>query len=104
MDKTLYRKLVESHTVMRLDEENVLLYTDLHLMNEYTSPQAFAGRNELGLATSFPAQNVATVSHISPTHPEKIRIISDGAGQRNKPEYASVPTAARARLDRAAAQ
>lgn len=77
MDKTLYRKLVESHTVMRLDDENVLLYADLHLMNEYTSPQAFGGLNERGLKTLFPGQNVATVSHIIPTHAEKIRIISD---------------------------
>ena len=44
--QTLYRKLVDSHTVARLDEQNVLLFCDLHLMNEYTSPQAFAGLHE----------------------------------------------------------
>ncbi len=44
--RTLYRKLVESHTVVRLDEQNVLLFCDLHLMNEYTRPQAFAGLHE----------------------------------------------------------
>ncbi len=32
--KTLYQKLVESHTVAMLDEQNVLLFCDLHLMNE----------------------------------------------------------------------
>ena len=32
--RTLYRKLVESHTVARLDAEHVLLYADLHIMNE----------------------------------------------------------------------
>lgn len=77
MDKTLYRKLVESHTVVRMDDENVLLYADLHLMNEYTSPQAFGGLSERGLAVLFPGQNVATVSHIIPTHRAKIRIIND---------------------------
>ena len=41
--RTLYRKLVDSHTVAVLDEQNVLLFCDLHLMNEYTSPQAFTG-------------------------------------------------------------
>lgn len=41
--RTLYQKLVDSHTVEPLDADNVLLYVDLHLMNEYTSPQAFAG-------------------------------------------------------------
>jgi len=40
---TLYRKLVDSHTVAVLDTQNVLLFCDLHLMNEYTSTQAFAG-------------------------------------------------------------
>jgi len=78
MSKTLYRKLVDAHTVVRLDVDNVLLYADLHLMNEYTSPQAFAGLHERGLATLYPGQNVATVSHIIPTHADKLRIIADG--------------------------
>ena len=77
MSKTLYRKLVDSHTVAQLDEDNVLLYADLHLMNEYTSPQAFAGLDARGLRTLYPGQNVATVSHIIPTHADKFRIIED---------------------------
>ncbi|MEW7848762.1 3-isopropylmalate dehydratase large subunit [Massilia aurea] len=77
MTQTLYRKLVASHTVVQLDADNVLLYADLHLMNEYTSPQAFAGLAERGLTTLYPGQNVATVSHIIPTHPDKFRIIGD---------------------------
>src|SRR5690606_8667024 len=77
MSKTLYRKLVDTHTVVTLDQDNVLLYADLHMMNEYTSPQAFAGLEERGLKTLFPGQNLATVSHIIPTHPDKFRIIKD---------------------------
>lgn len=77
MSKTLYRKLVDAHTVVQLDADNVLLYADLHLMNEYTSPQAFAGLHERGLATLYPGQNVATVSHIIPTHADTFRIIED---------------------------
>lgn len=77
--RTLYRKLVDSHTVARLDEQNILLFCDLHLMNEYTSPQAFAGLYEKGRTVSMPKQNVAVVSHIIPTHPTDIRIISDPA-------------------------
>jgi len=77
--RTLYRKLVDSHTVAALDEENVLLFCDLHLMNEYTSPQAFAGLYEQGRGVPMPGQNVAVVSHIIPTHPGKIRVIADGA-------------------------
>jgi len=77
--KTLYQKLLDSHTVAMLDEQNILLYTDLHLMNEYTSPQAFSGLNDKGLPVPLPGQNVAVVSHIIPTHPVRSRIIADPA-------------------------
>jgi len=75
--RTLYRKLVDSHTVAPLDEQNVLLFCDLHLMNEYTSPQAFAGLYEAGRGVPMPGQNVAVVSHIIPTHPGRTRVIAD---------------------------
>jgi len=77
--RTLYRKLVDSHTVTRLDEQNVLLFCDLHLMNEYTSPQAFAGLHAQGREVAMPGQNVATVSHVIPTHPVAHRIIQEPA-------------------------
>ncbi|MFX1681010.1 3-isopropylmalate dehydratase large subunit [Mitsuaria sp. CC2] len=77
--RTLYRKLVDSHTVATLDAQNVLLFCDLHLMNEYTSPQAFTGLHEQGRGVPMPGQNVAVVSHIIPTHPvaPKLRVIAD---------------------------
>jgi 3-isopropylmalate/(R)-2-methylmalate dehydratase large subunit len=78
--RTLYRKLVDSHTVATLDPQNVLLFCDLHLMNEYTSPQAFAGLDERGRGVAMPGQNVAVVSHVIPTRPGGgIRIIPDAA-------------------------
>jgi 3-isopropylmalate/(R)-2-methylmalate dehydratase large subunit len=77
--RTLYRKLVDAHTVTRLDEQNILLFCDLHLMNEYTSPQAFAGLYEQERGVPMPGQNVAVVSHIIPTHPVKFRVIADSA-------------------------
>jgi 3-isopropylmalate/(R)-2-methylmalate dehydratase large subunit len=77
--RTLYNKLVDSHTVARIDEDNVLLFCDLHLMNEYTSPQAFAGLHEQGRGVLVPGQNVSVVSHIIPTHPTVIRVIADPA-------------------------
>ena len=77
--KTLYQKLVDAHTVTVLDQENVLLFCDLHLMNEYTSPQAFAGLKEKGYTVPVPGQNVAVVSHIIPTHHTSPRIIADPA-------------------------
>ena len=77
--RTLYQKLVDSHTVLKLDEENVLLFCELHLMNEYTSPQAFSGLDEKDREVLMPGQNIAVVSHIIPTHHEMPRKIADPA-------------------------
>ncbi|NGZ87669.1 3-isopropylmalate dehydratase large subunit [Duganella aceris] len=81
MPSTLYRKLVDAHTVARIDGQHVLLYADLHIMNEYTSPQAFTGLREQGRRVLRPAQQLAVVSHIIPTHPVNAaqRVIQDPA-------------------------
>jgi 3-isopropylmalate/(R)-2-methylmalate dehydratase large subunit len=52
-----------------LNAQNVLLFCNLHLMNEYTSPQVFAGLHDAGRGVPMPGQNVAVVSHIIPTLP-----------------------------------
>ncbi|WP_321926569.1 3-isopropylmalate dehydratase large subunit [Paraburkholderia guartelaensis] len=67
--QTLYRKLVDSHTVSIIDAEHVLLYADLHIMNEYTSPQAFAGLREKGLRVRRPRQQMGVVDHVIPSKP-----------------------------------
>src|SRR5450830_996517 len=78
---TLYQKLVDSHTVERLDADHVLLYADLHIMNEYTSPQAFSSLHDKARAVLRPAQQLAVVSHIIPTAPLAVgqRVIGDPA-------------------------
>ncbi|OWT63544.1 3-isopropylmalate dehydratase large subunit [Candidimonas nitroreducens] len=80
--RTLYQKLVDSHTVQPVDTENVLLYVDLHLMNEYTSPQAFAALEEKGRTVLRPSQQLAVVSHIIPTRAETPRVIEDGPSRK----------------------
>ncbi|SFU47933.1 3-isopropylmalate dehydratase large subunit [Pseudoduganella namucuonensis] len=79
MPRTLYQKLVDSHTVARIDEQHVLLYADLHIMNEYTSPQAFTGLRDQGRKVLRPERQLAVVSHIIPTHPVDVgkRVILD---------------------------
>ena len=77
--RTLYRKLVDSHAVSTLDADHVLLFCDLHLMNEYTSPQAFADLAARGRGVAMPGHNVAVVSHIIPTHAVPVRTIADPA-------------------------
>jgi 3-isopropylmalate/(R)-2-methylmalate dehydratase large subunit len=87
--RTLYEKLVESHTVARLDAENVLLYTDLHIMNEYTSPQAFNGLVERGVPVLRPAQQMSVVDHVIPTRPDPIgkRVIVVEAAARQASNF-----------------
>jgi 3-isopropylmalate/(R)-2-methylmalate dehydratase large subunit len=76
---SLYQKLVDSHVVTRIDAQNVLLYVDLHLMNEYTSPQAFSALAAKARPVRRPRQQLAVVSHIIPTHAESPRVIRDAA-------------------------
>ena len=81
---TLYDKLVASHEVARIDDEHILLYVDLHIMNEYTSPQAFSGLAARGRGVLRPGQQMAVVDHIIPTHPvpAALRVIPDDASSR----------------------
>ncbi|RFU48575.1 3-isopropylmalate dehydratase large subunit [Paraburkholderia sp. DHOC27] len=85
MPRTLYQKLVESHTVARLDAEHILLYADLHIMNEYTSPQAFSGLEERGLPVRRPSHQMSVVDHVIPTRPvpvsERTIVIQAAANQ-----------------------
>lgn len=67
MPRTLYRKLVDSHTVRALGGDEVLLGVDLHVMNEYTSPQAFAGLAAAGRAVARPGAHLAVVDHVNAT-------------------------------------
>jgi 3-isopropylmalate/(R)-2-methylmalate dehydratase large subunit len=64
--RTLYRKLVDSHSVAQLDEQHLLLYADLHIMNEYTSPQAFSSlREKSGSVLHPPVESTANSGHSS---------------------------------------
>ncbi len=67
MSRTLYDKLVDSHKVQDLPDGEMLLYVDLHVMNEYTSPQAFSGLDEKGLSVWRPEAHLAVVDHVNAT-------------------------------------
>ncbi|VVD92234.1 3-isopropylmalate dehydratase large subunit [Pandoraea pneumonica] len=72
MGQTMYRKIVDAHTVFPIDAQHVALYADLHIMNEYTSPQAFAGLAEKQLPVRCPEKQMGVVDHVIPTHPVAI--------------------------------
>jgi 3-isopropylmalate/(R)-2-methylmalate dehydratase large subunit len=67
--RTLAEKVWERHVVHRADGEPDLLYVDLHLVHEVTSPQAFDGLRMSGRTVRRPELTVATMDHNVPTGP-----------------------------------
>ena len=65
--KTLFDKLWDNHLVVAEPDAPSVLYIDLHLIHEVTSPQAFSGLEARGLPTRRPELTVATMDHSTPT-------------------------------------
>ncbi len=65
--KTLFEKVWEQHVVVEPQGEPTILYIDLHLLHEVTSPQAFEGLRLAGRKVRRPDRCVATVDHNVPT-------------------------------------
>ncbi len=67
MGKTLAQKIWEDHVVHSAPGEPDLLYIDLHLIHEVTSPQAFDGLRLAGRKVRRPDLTIATEDHNTPT-------------------------------------
>jgi 3-isopropylmalate/(R)-2-methylmalate dehydratase large subunit len=67
MGRTLAQKVWDDHVVRRADGEPDLLYIDLHLLHEVTSPQAFEGLRLSGRGVRRPDLTIATEDHNVPT-------------------------------------
>src|SRR6202142_4698452 len=67
--RTLFEKIWDEHVVCAPEGQPPLLYIDLHLVHEVTSPQAFAGLGAAGRGVRQPNRTVATVDHNIPTEP-----------------------------------
>jgi 3-isopropylmalate/(R)-2-methylmalate dehydratase large subunit len=65
--RTLFEKVWQQHLVVEPANEPSLLYIDLHLVHEVTSPQAFDGLRMAGRTLRRPDRTVATVDHNVPT-------------------------------------
>ncbi len=74
MPKTLFQKLWDSHVVAQQPDSPAILYIDLHLVHEVTSPQAFTGLRQRGLKVRRPDRTVATMDHSIPTTPPDVPI------------------------------
>jgi 3-isopropylmalate/(R)-2-methylmalate dehydratase large subunit len=85
---TLFEKVWSRHAVVEPGEEGMptVLYVDLHLIHEVTSPQAFSELEKRGLSVRRPGQTVGTMDHSTPTEPgismNQLRVLDPmGAGQ-----------------------
>ena len=67
MSKTMVEKIWDSHIVHEEPGQPAILYVDLHLVHEVTSPQAFDGLRMTGRHVRRPDLTVATVDHNVPT-------------------------------------
>ncbi|MBE2917550.1 3-isopropylmalate dehydratase large subunit [Anoxybacillus flavithermus] len=65
--KTIIEKIWDEHVVYREDGKPDLLYIDLHLVHEVTSPQAFEGLRQKGRKVRRPDLTFATMDHNVPT-------------------------------------
>jgi 3-isopropylmalate/(R)-2-methylmalate dehydratase large subunit len=72
--KTIVEKIWEQHVVRSADDGGPdLLYVDLHLVHEVTSPQAFDGLRQAGRKVRRPDLTLATADHNVPTDPRQVR-------------------------------
>ena len=68
--RTLFEKVWDAHTVRRQSgDAPAVLYIDLHLVHEVTSPQAFSMLRQRGLNVRRPDQTIGTMDHSTPTTP-----------------------------------
>src|SRR5438270_7532434 len=73
-ERTLFEKVWDQHVVTAPTGQSPLLYIDLHLVHEVTSPQAFEGLRAAGRKVRQPHRTVATVDHNVPTTPRGLPI------------------------------
>jgi 3-isopropylmalate/(R)-2-methylmalate dehydratase large subunit len=82
--RTMFEKIWTSHLVRPAsDDTPAILYVDLHLIHEVTSPQAFTWLREKNLKVRRPERTVATMDHSTPTTPRgrdgKIAVLDNAA-------------------------
>src|ERR1700732_4201207 len=80
--RTIVEKIWDGHVVAEKPGAPALLYIDLHLTHEVTSPQAFSMLRERGLKVRRPDLTIATMDHSTPTTSRDLPILDKvGAAQ-----------------------
>ena len=73
--RTIIEKIWDNHVVAEPPDAPALLYVDLHLVHEVTSPQAFDGLRARELKVRRPDLTIATTDHSTPTTPRGLPIV-----------------------------
>ena len=84
--RNLFEKIWDEHLVCSPADRLPLLYIDLHLVHEVTSPQAFAGLRAARRVVRQPQRTVATVDHNIPTEPRGTPIVDPIAARCSPPD------------------
>ena len=82
--RTLFDRIWDAHVVSQEPGAPAILYIDLHLVHEVTSPQAFSGLRARGLRVRRPDRTVATMDHSTPTLPRSLAMVDDKARDQLK--------------------
>jgi 3-isopropylmalate/(R)-2-methylmalate dehydratase large subunit len=82
MPRTLFEKVWDAHVVRAAPDEPALLYIDLHLVHEVTSPQAFDGLRAAHRKVRRPDLTVATIDHNVPTTDRSLPIADQIAARQ----------------------
>src|SRR5215212_2880756 len=80
--RTLFDKVWDAHVVSSVPGGPDLLYVDLHLVHEVTSPQAFEGLRLAGRRVRRPELTVATVDHNVSTGDRSLPLVDDVAARQ----------------------
>ena len=80
--RTIIEKVWDNHVVTEQSGAPALLYIDLHLVHEVTSPQAFSGLRERGLKVRRPNKTLATADHSIPTTDRNLPILDKVAANQ----------------------
>lgn len=80
--RTLFEKIWDRHLVYQEADAPAILYIDLHLVHEVTSPQAFTGLRSKGLQVRSPRSTVATMDHSTPTSSLSVPLADDMAARQ----------------------
>ena len=80
--RTLFDKIWDAHLVSEPTGRSSLIYIDLHLLHEVTSPQAFDGLRAADRKVRQPSRTVATVDHNIPTEPRGTPIVDPIAAKQ----------------------